>query len=151
MTLNVRLIRDFPCSPERVFDAWVDARMIGRWMFGPAIRDEQIVSIETDPRVGGSFSFLVSRGNTVIDHVGTYLIVDRPRHLEFNWGVKGMSDNSRVTVDIAPTDKGSLLTLVHELHPDWIDYFEAAQDGWARMLDVLGQALEEATPGTPTN
>ena len=146
MTLDVRVIRSFPHPPEPVFDAWLDPKSIGRWMFGPAIRDEKIVSIETDPRVGGEFSFLVTRQHTIIDHIGTYLVVDRPRRLEFNWGVKGMSDNSRVIVEIAPTEAGCGLTLVHELHPDWAEYFEAAKDGWAKMLDALHAALNEQHP-----
>ncbi|MGH9720705.1 MAG: SRPBCC family protein [Bryobacteraceae bacterium] len=31
--VNVRVTRHFDASPERVFDAWLDPEMIGKWMF----------------------------------------------------------------------------------------------------------------------
>ena len=142
MTLNAEISHHFPQDPLRVFDAWLDPSMIGRWMFGPAVRDEEVVSIEIDPTVGGAFSFLVRRQNTVIDHIGTYLVIDRPRRLEFKWGVKGMGDSSRVIVVIAPAATGCTLTLVHELHPDWKDYFERTKEGWTMMMGKLEAALE---------
>ena len=141
MYLEAKIVHCFSASIEDVFEAWLNPEMIGKWMFGPAIRDEQVVSIEIDPKVGGAFSFLVNRQNTVIDHVGTYLVIDRPKRLEFNWGVKGMSDNSRVIVDIIPKDNGCELTLIHELHPDWIEYLERAKEGWSQMMDVLDKTL----------
>jgi uncharacterized protein YndB with AHSA1/START domain len=141
MTLDARVTHAFPFPREVVFDAWLDPQMIGSWMFGPAIRDESIVHIEVDARVGGEFSFLVNRQNTVIDHIGTYLVINRPEHLEFKWGVKGMSDSSRVIIDLARAGSGCNLTLVHELHPDWKEYFERTKEGWAKMLQVLQQAI----------
>lgn len=141
MTLNAEVTHDFPQPADRVFDAWLDPAMIGRWMFGPAVRDEEVVSIDVDPRVGGEFSFLVNRQNTVIDHIGTYLVVDRPQRLEFKWGVKGMGDSSRVIVDITPTETGCTVRLVHELHPDWAAYFDRTKEGWGMMLAKLQAAL----------
>ena len=143
MVLEAKVSHIYNVSPDRVFDAWLSPEMVGKWMFGPAIRDEEIVSIDIDPKVGGEFSFLVNRQNTVIDHVGTYLVIDRPRRLEFKWGVKGMKDSSRVIVDIIGKDNGCELTLVHELHPDWIEYLERSKEGWAKMLATLEKALEQ--------
>ena len=103
MTVNdpastVRVTRRFDAMPKRVFDAWLAPAMIGRFMFGPALRDEEVLRIELDARVGGSFSFLVRRLGTEIDHVGHYLEIDPPRRLAFTWGVAGEStDESRVT------------------------------------------------------
>ena len=34
--------RRFHAPADRVFDAWLNREMLGRWMFGPAIRDEEI-------------------------------------------------------------------------------------------------------------
>jgi uncharacterized protein YndB with AHSA1/START domain len=56
-----RVTRRFSAAPERVFDAWLDPEMIGRWMFGPALRDEEVLRIAVDARIGGSFSFVVRR------------------------------------------------------------------------------------------
>lgn len=84
--INVRVTRRYTAPPERVFDAWLDAEMIGKWMFGPALRDEEIVRLSLDARVGGSFSFVVRRQGEEIDHMGEYLEIDRPRRLVFTWG-----------------------------------------------------------------
>jgi len=50
-------------------------------MFGPAIRDEEIVHLALAPKVGGSFSFLVTRNGEDIEHVGKYLEIVRPSRL----------------------------------------------------------------------
>lgn len=136
----------YSCSADRVFDAWLDPQSVGQWMFGPAVRDENVVSIDIDPRVGGAFSFLVSRGNQVIDHIGTYAKIEKPNRLEFDWGVKGMSDNSRVTVTITPNDSGCRLDLVHYLNPAWAEYLQRSVDGWSHMLKVLDTYLMGGKP-----
>jgi uncharacterized protein YndB with AHSA1/START domain len=140
--INVRVTRRYTAPPERVFDAWLDAEMIGKWMFGPALRDEEIVRLSLDARVGGSFSFVVRRQGEEIDHMGEYLEIDRPRRLVFTWGIRmETADSSRVTIDIAPLEKGCELTLVHELHPDWADYAERTEAGWSKMLGALGAMI----------
>ena len=69
----VRVNRRFNASSQRVFDAWLDPNMLSRWMFGPSVRDEEIVSLSLDPRPGGAFSFVVRRDGREINHVGEYL------------------------------------------------------------------------------
>ncbi len=66
----VRVTRRFTASAERVFDAWLDTALLGMWMFGPPLRDEEVLRLTLEPRVGGSFSFLVRRQGQEIDHVG---------------------------------------------------------------------------------
>ncbi len=140
--LEAKATHIFHAHPEKVFDAWLDPEMIGRWMFGPEIRDEEVVSIEIDPRPGGAFSFLVKRQDLVVDHIGTYNRIEKPKYLEFNWGVKGMKDSSKVSIQIVPHDAGCQLTLVHELHPDWKDYLDRSIQGWTAMLECLAKALK---------
>lgn len=138
----VRITRRFAASAERVFDAWLDPALIGRWMFGPALRDEEVLRIRTDARVGGSFSFLVRRDGQEIDHVGTYRVIERPHRLVFTWGIAGQSDGeSQVTIEVVPSETGCELTLIHEMHPRWAEYAGRTQAGWARMLDALSAAL----------
>ena len=142
----VRVVRSFEAPPDRVFDAWLDPKMIARFMFGPHLRDETIVRLEIDARVGGSFSFVVRRGGEEFDHVGEYVEIERPARFVFTWGVRraGPPDMSRVIIEIAPRPSGSELTLIHELHPDWADYAERTQAGWTKMLEALATSL--ATP-----
>ena len=123
----------YDLAPERVFDAWLDPALIGKWMFGPAVRDEEIVRLSVDARVGGSFSFLVRRQGTEIDHVGQYLEIDRPRRLVFTWGTADdLPDTSRVTIDIAGRAGGCDLTLTHEMDAKWADYKDRTEAGMAQ-------------------
>jgi uncharacterized protein YndB with AHSA1/START domain len=139
--IKVRVVHRFKAAPERVFDAWLSPEFIGQWMFGAKLRDEEILRIAIDARVGGSFSFLVRRQGEEIDHAGRYLEIDRPRRLAFTWGI-GSGDSSRVVIDIVPLETGCELTLTHELHPDWVDYAERTEAGWTKMLGALTAVLE---------
>lgn len=140
--IKVGVSRHFNVSPERLFDAWLDPEMIGKWMFGPALREEEVLRIVADARVGGSFSFLVRRQGQEIDHVGKYREIDRPRRLVFTWGIAGDSqDESLVVVEIVPQGAGAELTLTHEMEPKWADYASRTEAAWAKMLDALDAAL----------
>ena len=140
--IAARVVRRIGAAPERVFEAWIDPAVIGRWMFGPAVRDEEVVSLSTDPRVGGAFSFVVLRDGEVIDHVGKYREIVRPALLVFTWGVAGESDGeSEVIVEIRPSGTGSELTLTHEMAPRWLEFVGRSEAAWRKMLDALGAAL----------
>ncbi|MHA3772610.1 SRPBCC family protein [Verrucomicrobiota bacterium sgz303538] len=141
-TIPVRVARRFSVPQERVFDAWLDRELIAQWMFGPKLRDEEVLRIAIDARAGGAFSFLVRRQGTEIDHVGTYLEIDRPRRLSFTWGIAPVSgDSSRVTINLQPLETGCELVLTHELQPDWADFAFRTEAAWTKMLDVLAETL----------
>jgi len=147
--LVVRVEHKLRSSPERVFDAWLDPVLIGRWMFGPALREEEILRIAVDARVGGAFSFLVRRRGQEIDHVGNYLEIDRPRRLVFTWGIaENLPETSRVSITIDPAKSAdgtrSVLTLVHELEPKWADFASRVEGGWTKMLAALDALFESA-------
>jgi uncharacterized protein YndB with AHSA1/START domain len=143
LPVKATITKRFNASAERVYDAWLDPEWIGRWMYGPNVREERIVRLGLEPRVGGSFSFVVDRAGTEIDHVGEYLELSRPRRLVFTWATRdSLPDISRVTVEIVPLDTGCELTLVHEMGSAWAAFVDRAADSWRKMLDVLGGALE---------
>lgn len=135
---QVTVTKEFDTAPEEVFDAWLDIEMLGKWMVGPEVRDEEIVELETDPRVGGTFSFVVRRDDDVLNHLGTYLEIERPGRLVFTWGIESESeDESVVAVEIVTTDSGCRLTLTHTLDPKWAEYADRTREGWSHMLDKL--------------
>lgn len=139
---EVRLVRRLDAACERAFDAWLDPQMIGQFMFGPALREEEVLRLDVDPRVGGAFSFLVRRQGTEIDHVGNYLLIDRPHRLAFTWGIAGESDGeSRVAIEIVPAGEACDLTLVHAMQPKWSEFAGRVKTSWTRMLDALSTAL----------
>lgn len=140
--VQARVTQHFNVAAERVFDAWLNPALIGQWMFGPALREEEVVRLTVDAHVGGAFSFVVRRQGQEIDHVGEYLELERPRRLVFTWGIRGHSaDESRVIIDITPLAHGCELTLTHEMSPKWADFVERSRAGWAKMVGVLADQL----------
>lgn len=132
----------FAVSTERVFDPWLDPVWIGRWMFGPGVRDEKTVRLAVEPRVGGKFSFVVKRQNAEIDHVGEYFELDRPRLLVFTWATRdSLPNTSRVIVEILPRDGGCELTLTHVMGTDRAAFVDKAAGSWRKMLEALAGAL----------
>ena len=141
-SVTISVARQFTAAPERVFDAWLDPVMIGRFMFGSHLRDEEVLHLKVDARVGGGFSFLVRRQGMEIDHVGHYRELVRPQRLVFTWGVAGASaDKSVVTIEIAVLGTGAQLTLTHEMDPKWAEYASRTEAGWTKMLAALETAF----------
>lgn len=136
-------VQAFKVSPQRVYDAILDPAMISRFMFGPLLREETILHISNDPRVGGDFSFKVRRGEIEIDHVGKYLELAPPKRIVFTWAIVGQGDDdpSTVAIDITPTPEGCSVRLIHEMAPEWADFVGRARGAWEKMLGVLAALL----------
>jgi uncharacterized protein YndB with AHSA1/START domain len=140
------VVQSMAAPAGRVFAAWLDPDMISRFMFGPLLREEDILHIRLDPNPGGTFSYKVRRdlpgaGPTDIDHVGRFLVVDAPTRLIFTWSIAPDADASTVEIDIHPEAEGSRVELRHTLAPEWADFLERTRTGWAKMLGVLNQLL----------
>ncbi len=136
-------IQTFRVPAARVYDAILDPDMIARFMFGPLLREETILHILADARVGGAFSYKVRRGDTDIDHIGRFVELDRPRRIVFTWAIAGAGDDnpSVVTVDITPTAEGCSLRLVHEMDEQWAEFIDRSRGAWEKMLGVLATLL----------
>jgi uncharacterized protein YndB with AHSA1/START domain len=135
----IRISRRFEASAERVFDAWLDPKKAGKWLF--ATPTGQMVRVEIDARVGGSF-VITRRDGDDVEHVGKYLEIDRPRRLVFTFVVpKFSTQESRVAIDIRPLPTGCELTLTHEgVLPEWL---EQSKEGWGKILEALAENLGE--------
>ena len=142
MTEAIRLevSRRIAAPPERVFDAWLDAKALGRWLF--ATPDGVMERVEIDARVGGRFEIDERRGDQRAEHFGEYLEIDRPRRLVFSFAAMRDAGFTRVTVTIVPDGDGSLLTLVHEMDPEWADYEQRTREGWTKILAGLAREVE---------
>ncbi len=142
--VSVCVTHRFTASAQRVFDAWLDPQLICRWMFGPALRDEEVLRIAVEVRIGGPFSFVVRRQGQEIDHLGEYLAIERPSRLVFTWTTRdNLPDTSQVTIRIQPSGTGCELTLTHEMNAQWADYTDGVQASWAKMIGVLDATLAD--------
>ena len=138
----VRVTRRLPATPERVFAAWVDARIARRWLFATARRPLAQVAIEA--RVGGSFRCTDDRG---VEHAADYLELDPPRRLVFTLPLEGDPHAvTRVTVGIIGSRHGSALALVHDGVPR--ERASAIADRWRGLLYGLEETLA-STPAGP--
>ena len=134
-------VQTFKVPPRRVYDAILDPAMIARFMFGPLLREEEVMHVQNEPKVGGQFSFKVRRGDQELDHVGTYLELSPPRRIVFTWAVVPQQDYSTVSIDIAPTTEGCSLRLTHNMPPEYADFVDRARGSWEKMLGVLAALL----------
>jgi uncharacterized protein YndB with AHSA1/START domain len=135
---TVQVTRKYAHPPERVYAAWLDPASARQWLF--ATPAGAMVRAEIDPRVGGSFTFTDRRDGEDIDHVGEFVALEPPRRIAFRFSVpKFTTEQTLVTVEIAPDGAGSTLTLTHA--GVWGDYAERTQQGWDMILAGLGQAL----------
>lgn len=134
-------VQTFKTPPQRVYDAILDPATIARFMFGPLLREEEILHIRNDPKIGGQFSFKVRRGKDEIDHVGTYLELAPPTRIVFTWAIAPEKDGSTVFIDITPTPEGCSLRLTHEMAPEWADFIDRSRAAWEKMFGVLATLL----------
>lgn len=134
----VRVPGSFASSPERVFDAWLDPRIAGKWLFATASRPVARVAI--DARAGGAFRFVERNDGRRVEHAGIYVDIVRPRRLLFTLADEKRSrEATRVRVEITPLGKGCELTLEHENVP--LDQAGRIEARWTGMLYGLGEIL----------
>ena len=136
---QVRVTHRYKAPPQTVFDAWLDPGTAGRFLF--ATPTGQMVKVEIDPRVGGQFNLTDRRPEMGdVEHVGTYLEIDRPRRLVFDFAVPAYDPaRTTVTLEIAPDGDGSVLTLTHDgVLEDWL---APTQQGWTMILGSLEAAV----------
>lgn len=136
--VRVEVRRRIAATPEQVYDAWLDPESLGRWLF--ATPDGRMERCEVDARVGGGFRLDERRGGELAEHWGTYVELDRPRRLAFDFGTSFEATPTRVTVTIATDGDGSLVTLTHD--GVWSDWEERTRHGWGMILDGLARTLE---------
>ncbi len=138
-TVTVRVTHLYKTAPENVFDAFLDEKRAGKFMF--ATPTGEMVRAEIDPRVGGRFCFTDRRpGEGDVEHLGSYLEIDRPRRLVFEFTVpKYSQERSVVALDFAAEGSGCELTLTHEgVLEAWA---EQTNGGWTMILANLETAL----------
>jgi uncharacterized protein YndB with AHSA1/START domain len=136
-TVTIVVRRHYAFPPERVFDAWLDPALAGKFLF--ATPDGIMLKVEIDARVGGGFVITERRGDRDDEHRGKYLEIDRPRRLVFSFGDDIAFDATTVTVEITPAGDGCDLVLTHTgVGAQWERQTNA---GWTGILEGLAAAL----------
>ncbi len=139
-TLTVE--REIPGPIAAVFDAWLDAATMAQWM-SPA--PDISVEATSDPVVGGKFRVVMKGRGQEIEHVGEYLVIERPTRLVFTWQSEPAGD-TLVTVEfVHVTDQRTLVTLTHERFATG-EQRDLHRGGWTALLETLARVIAEMEP-----
>lgn len=132
MSEPVVLERHFAHTPKRVFEAWTEVEVLGRW-FGCGA--DMLWDIhEWDIRVGGRLRVSLDYDGTPFVVEGEFLIVEPPHTLRYRWG------QETVDVAIAADPDGCVVTVRHGgIATDELD--DVLTDGWTTSLSQLGGIL----------
>lgn len=132
---TIRVACRFRAPPERVFRAWLEPRVAGRWLFATA--SEPMTDVRIDARPGGAFRLAARR----TAHAGRYVEIVPYRRLVFTLATAGRPRVvTRVTAEINPLKRGCELALTHEdLPPGRAGETEAR---WTGILYGLGETLD---------
>ena len=151
MTLEMRMTRQLPATPDAVFDAYTDAEKQKIWF---SILDEQpgIVEIEVDLRVGGRQTAVWGPDrNTLFRETQTFLEIDRPHRLvteSTGSSPDGMTMTTRIEITFAAAGDGTLVTVVQSGFPapEIRDFFtsEVWVGSFARIEAFLVRGTEPA-------
>ena len=138
-TQIVKVTRRLAAPAERVFDAWLDPKTVGKWLFSTPTG--KMVRVEIDAQVGGRFVIVDRRDVGDVEHTGEYLEIDRPKRLVFTFVVPMYSTvATRVSIEIVPLSANSCeLTLTHA--GVYQEYASQTQDGWTKILDGLQSSI----------
>jgi len=138
---TLRIVRRFNAAPERVFDAWLDPKLAGRWLF--TTPESESHTIELDVRVGGRWKVVDRRDGVDYTAIGEYRLIDRPRRLVFTFGMPQFSPEfAEVTVEFAPDAGGCLMTLSQDrVAAEAIGPLTA---GWNAMFDALAGVVGQS-------
>jgi uncharacterized protein YndB with AHSA1/START domain len=135
--------RDIAVPPEAVFDAWLDPAIARHFLF--ATSDGEMLACEIDARVGGRALIVERRASGDAHHHLLFDEIDRPRRLVFRFRADPAKEGewTRVTIDFAPHEGGTRLTLTHEMDPAWTAYEQQTRKGWTMILASLATILEK--------
>jgi uncharacterized protein YndB with AHSA1/START domain len=138
--LTVQVSHRFAASAERVFDAWLNPALAGRFLF--ATPTGTMVKVEIDARVGGRYTIVERRDDVDVEHTGEYLEIDRPRRLVFTFSVPAYSSTvDGVIIGIVPLEHGCELTLAHEMSAGMPEMSGKAAEGWMGVLRALEASI----------
>ena len=138
---TIRVDARYGAVPRRVFNAWLDPDIAGKWLFATATRP--IASVEIDARVAGPFRFVERREGSRVEHTGEYIEIVPHRRLVFSLALDDRPRVlTRVSVEIEPRDVGCQLSLTHENVPS--DQVDATEARWTGILYGLGVTLDSS-------
>ena len=103
--------RTLKATPERIFDAYTDEKLVPRWWAPPggSLRVEQM-----DVRPGGKYRFVQrTPGGQELVFVGSYVQVEPPTRLVYTFEVEGQGNPVTTTVELHREGMSTRVTLTN--------------------------------------
>ena len=145
-TGTVRLHRVFRTKPERVYQAFLDADALPKWLppYGFICKVEHM-----DARVGGTFrmSFTNFSNGKGESFGGEYLELVPARKIRYSdkFDDPNLPGEMKTTVTLLPVSCGTEIVIVQEGIPDMIP-LEMCYLGWQESLAQLANLVEPEIP-----
>ena len=141
--LSLSVSRTINAPIEKVFDAWLDPKMLAQFILPmPGMPQPEV---ENEPAQGGSFTIVMPVGENQVPHTGKYLEITRPTRLVFTWESPCSTDGSTVTINFSQASENK--TNVELTHVRFIDE-ETRSDhegGWTNILEALNETMSETS------
>lgn len=136
--------RTLQASPERIFEAYTDAKLVPRWWAPPgsSLRVEQM-----EVRPGGKYRYVQrTPGGQELVFVGSYIEVKPPTRLVYTFEVEGQGNPVTTTVDLHGEGRSTRVTLINlcvskEVREVMAKY--GAEAGAKAALQQLAKLLEQ--------
>ncbi|MEO7499666.1 MAG: SRPBCC family protein [Casimicrobiaceae bacterium] len=146
MNGSVEVARSYRADARRVYDAWLDPALAGRWLFATATRPMTHVLI--DARVGGTFRLARWLDGLESEYAGRYKALVPARSLAFTLSPRGGIGSTLVRAAISPRGDGCRLAVSHGGVP--ATHARELKERWTGILYGLGVTLESLPPAPPS-
>lgn len=135
--LTVNINKEINAPIEKVFDAWLDPKMLARFMMPmPGMLDSDV---ENEAVEGGKFTIIMHAGENDLPHTGKYLEINRPDKLVFTWVSHCSVDDSTVTLNFTKLNDNK--TKIELTHIKFIDEGVRSdhEGGWNNIINKLSE------------
>lgn len=141
--LAVNLTKTINAPIEKVFNAWLDAKTLSKFMTPmPGMPEPRTVA---DGREGGEFVIYMQVGDKEIPHKGKYLEISAHRKLVFTWESPFSTDGSTVTIHFKALNDSR--TEIDFAHVKFTGEEERSdhESGWTNILEKLSVLIDTST------
>lgn len=134
----IHAVIDIAAPPARVFEALVDPAQLASWWGSP--ETYRTHDWACDVRPGGAWSCVATNAASGLRTTvgGAYLVIDRPRVLEYSWRPSWEPGlDTVVRYELEPTETGTRVKVVHRGFDDRSEACKGHEAGWNLVLGWL--------------
>jgi uncharacterized protein YndB with AHSA1/START domain/DNA-binding transcriptional ArsR family regulator len=137
--LTMTVSRRINAPVQKVFNAWLDPKMMSRFMMGKA--EFTVPVAETDPRVGGRFKVIMATPENEVVHTGEYKEINPHSRLVFTWVSPFSIEGSTVTLEFDEAGDGQTDVALTQVKFADEGKRDGHAQGWTHILGKLAEVL----------